>query len=93
MAGKDKQDDGGKTVSVTVPAKGMRPVATSKKAINAGPLRGDNSFPASNKRRVNDVSRTVRTADADTRAGAGGRYGKGSEFEATEAADAGATKK
>jgi hypothetical protein len=79
MAGKDTQDKG-KTVEVTVPAKGMRPVAASPKAKNAGPLRGDNSFPASNKRRVNDVSRTTRTADADSRAGVGGKYGKGSDF-------------
>lgn len=85
MAGKDKQDDG-KAVTVTVPAKGMRPVAVAKKAVNAGPLRGDNSFPASNKRRVNDISRTVRTADADSRAGVGGKYGKGSDFETAEAA-------
>ena len=84
MAGKDKQDDKGKTVEVTVPAKGMRAAAAAPKAKNAGPLRGNNSFPASNKRRVNDVSRTVRTADPASRAGAGGKYGKGSE---TAAAD------
>jgi hypothetical protein len=92
MAGKDKQGEG-KTVSVTVPAAGMRPAPKAKKAVNAGPLRGDNSFPASNKRRVNDVSRTVRTADADSRAGVGGKYGKGSDFEASEAADATPAKK
>ncbi len=55
MAGKDKQDDKGKTVEVTVPAKGMRAASAAPKAKNAGPLRGDNSFPASNKAMANNT--------------------------------------
>ena len=91
MAGKDTNDSG-KSVEVTVPAKGMRAEAASPKAKNAGPLRGNNSFPASNKRRVNDVSRTTRTADPASRAGAGGKYGKGSETAAADEAAAAAKK-
>ncbi len=62
------------------------------KAVNAGPLRGNNSFPASNAARVQDRSRTApdRAAD-DTSGGVGGRYGKGSDFE--KAADATAADK
>ena len=53
-----------------------------EKAVNAGPRRGNNAFPASNAATVRDRSRTVpdRAAD-DTSGGAGGRYGKGSDFE------------
>ena len=36
--------------------------AVPKKAVNMGPQRGDNTFPASNKPRVNDTSRTTPTA-------------------------------
>lgn len=80
-----------KTVTVTVPAKGMRPEAASPKAVNMGPLRGHNAFPASNNLGAQDTSRAVRTAAEASRSGPGGRYGKGSHFEA--AADAAATKK
>ena len=54
----------------------------AEKAVNAGPRRGNNAFPASNAATVRDRSRTVpdRAAD-DTSGGAGGRYGKGSDFE------------
>lgn len=61
-----------------------------EKAVNAGPRRGNNAFPASNAATVRDRSRTVpdRAAD-DTSGGAGGRYGKGSDFE--KAADTSAS--
>jgi hypothetical protein len=71
-----------KTVTVTVPAKGMRPEATAAKAVNAGPLRGNNTFPVQSKFGAKDSSRTGRTADEADRSGPGGRYGKGSKFEA-----------
>ncbi len=76
-----------KTVTVTVPAKGMRPEATAAKAVNMGPIRGNNTFPVQSKFSAQDSSRTGRTADEADRSGPGGRYGKGSKFEAeTEAA-------
>ena len=76
-----------KTVTVTVPAKGQRPEAKSPKAVNMGPLRGNNTFPVQSKFGAQDHSRTGRTAAEADRSGPGGRYGKGSKFEAeTEAA-------
>ena len=62
----------------------------AEKAVNAGPRRGNNSFPPSNKTGARDTSRTApdRAAD-DTSGGAGGRYGKGSDFE--KAADTAAS--
>ena len=80
-----------KTVTVTVPAKGMRPEASAAKAVNMGPLRGNNTFPVQSKFGAQDHSRTGRTAAEADRSGPGGRYGKGSHFEA--AADAAAAKK
>ena len=71
-----------KTVTVTVPAKGLRPEAKSPKAVNMGPLRGNNAFPAPSKFGAQDHSRTARTAEAAGRSGPGGKYGKGSKFEA-----------
>ena len=75
-----------KTVTVTVPAKGQRAEAKAPKAVNMGPLRGNNSFPVQSKFGAQDTSRTTRTAEAAGRSGPGGKYGKGSKFEADTAA-------
>jgi hypothetical protein len=50
-----------------------------------GPLRGDNSFPPSNKPAARDTSRTESTKEQDDDSGPGGKYGKGSEFESAHA--------
>ena len=75
-----------KTITVTVPAKGARAQAKSPKAVNMGPLRGNNTFPVQSKFGAQDHSRATRTADAAGRSGPGGKYGKGSKFEADAAA-------
>jgi hypothetical protein len=75
-----------KTVTVTVPAKGQRAEAKAAKAVNAGPLRGNNTFPVQSRFGAQDTSRATRTADEADRSGPGGRYGKGSKFEADASA-------
>ena len=53
----------------------------AKRTVNAGPTRGNNAFPGSDKRTVRDTSRTTTTKAPSESDGPGGKYGKGSDFE------------
>jgi hypothetical protein len=53
----------------------------AKRTINAGPSRGNNAFPGSDKRAARDTSRTTVTKAASESDGPGGKYGKGSDFD------------